>query len=265
MTHAGSGSRGLGKGATIVVREHHFIAGLASALVIVASSVSAQSGPAASLQLVSDTGGGFWTVGSDGMTEWVDGGYQFSGSDSSDGWNVNWNMLGASGVNDSITLNFTVTNLSSTTQTFFLFATQEIDALDATFAGGSIAGSFTDLNGDGVTVTAVDDDAIFTGFYDASDFDPFDGTVVGTLLDGAVGSAGTFLSGNFDGEAFGDFPVIPGAASGSVDFNFGIALRFDVSAGDTAAFTSGMAVSAIPAPASLALAGLGGLGRRRRR
>ena len=78
-------------------------------------------------------------------------------------------------------------------------------------------------------------------------FDPFDGTVIATMLDDTTASAGSFLSGNYDAESFGDFPVIPGEAAGNVDFNFGIALRFDVSAGDTAAFTSSMVV-AVPAP-----------------
>ena len=99
---------------------------------------------------------------------------------------------------------------------------------------------------------------------DATAFDPFDGTVIATLLDDTTASAGSFLSGNYDAAAFGDFPVIPGQAAGSVDFNFGIALRFDVSAGDTAAFTSSMAV-AVPGPGALALMGLVGMHRRRRR
>ena len=248
----------------IVVHGSIFGVGLLSAITVVAGTAAGQNGFGGSIQLFSDTGDAAWIAGEDGATEWLDGGYQFSGSDSSSGWNVNWDMLGASGVNDSLTLNFTVTNLSSTTQTFFLFATQEIDALESTLAGGSIAGSFTDLNGDGVTVSSVAGDSIYTGFYDATAFDPFDGTVIATLLDDTTASAGSFLSGNYDAAAFGDFPVIPGQAAGNVDFNFGIALRFDVSAGDTAAFTSSMAV-AVPGPGALALMGLVGMHCRRRR
>jgi MYXO-CTERM domain-containing protein len=247
-----------------VVREIFFVAGLLSAATVIPSNAMAQNGFGGSLQLFSGTGDAAWVAGEDGATEWLDDGYRFTGSDSSGGWNVNWDMLGASGMNDSITLNFTVTNLSSTTQTFFLFATQEIDALESTLAGGSIAGSFTDLNGDGVTVSSVAGDSIFTGFYDATAFDPFDGTVIATLLDDTTASAGSFLSGNYDAAAFGDFPVIPGQVAGSVDFNFGIGLRFDVSAGDTAAFTSSMAVG-VPGPGALALMGLAGMHRRRRR
>ena len=241
-----------------------FWSGLASAVTVVTGTAAGQNGFGGSLQLFSDTGDAAWIAGEHGATEWLDDGYQFSGSDSSSGWNVNWDMLGASGANDSLTLNFTVTNLSSTTQTFFLFATQEIEALESTLAGGSIAGTFTDLNGDGVTVSSSGGDSIFTGFYDATTFDPFDGTVIATMLDDTTASAGSFLSGNYDAESFGDFPVIPSEAAGNVDFNFGIALRFDVSAGDTAAFTSSMVV-AVPAPGALALLGLGGIQRRRRR
>lgn len=247
-----------------MVREKRFVVGFASAVTIITSAATAQDGFGGSLQLFSGTSDAAWIAGEDGATVWLDDGYQFTGSDSSSGWNVNWDMLASSGVGGSLTLNFTVTNLSATTQSFFLFATQEIDPLDSTLAGGSIAGTFTDLNGNGVTVSSTDADAIYTGFYDATSFDPFDGTVIATLLEDTTASAGSFLSGNYDAEAFGDFPVIPGQAAGSVDFNFGIALRFDVSAGDTAAFTSSMAV-AVPGPGALALLGLAGTHRRRRR
>ena len=247
-----------------MVRKNLLIAGFASVVTAITSAATAQDGFGGSLQLFSGTGDAAWIAGEDGAATWLDDGYQFTGSDSSSGWNVNWDMLASSGAGGSITLNFTVTNLSSTTQSFFLFATQEIDALESTLAGGSIAGTFTDLNGDGVTVSSTGGNSIYTGFYDATSFDPFDGTVIGTLLDDATASAGSFLSGNYDAAAFGDFPIIPGQVAGNVDFNFGIALRFDVSAGDTAAFTSSMAV-AVPGPGVVALMGLAGMHRRRRR
>jgi len=91
-----------------------------------------------------------------------------------------------------------------------------------------------------------------------------DGTIVGTLLDGQQGSASGFGSGNFLSESFGNVPSIPGANGPAIDSNFGVLLAFDLSAGDTAAFTTSMAI-ATPAPGALAMFGIAGLSRRRRR
>jgi hypothetical protein len=88
--------------------------------------------------------------------------------------------------------------------------------------------------------------------------------VVGSLLDGASGSASTFLSGTFGESAFGDYPILPGQEIGGASTNYGFMIEFTLSAGDSAGFTASMAI-ATPAPGALAIFGLGGLARRRRR
>lgn len=207
-----------------------------------------------------------WTTGIDGSTEWSDSGYTFTGSDSGFGWGMNWDMLGSTETTQSIIANFTVINTSAETQTFYLFVT---DAVATTYgagslAGGSIAGTYTDLNGNGVTVSALDGGSIYTAFVDATETDPFNGTVVGDLLGGASGSVGSFLTGTFGESAFGDSPTLPSEVIGGADINYGFMIEFTLSAGDSAGFTASMAI-ATPAPGALAIFGLGGLTRRRRR
>ena len=131
--------------------------------------------------------------------------------------------------------------------------------------GGSVAGTYTDLNANSVSISSVDGGSIYTAFVDATEVDPFDGTVVGNLLDNASGTAGLFQSGTFGESAFGDFPILPGQSFGGADTNYGFAIEFTLSAGDTAGFTASMAI-ATPAPGAVALLGVSGLfGRRRRR
>ncbi len=230
-----------------------------------AASVNAQS-TGGLIRLVSGSESVTWIAGVDGSTDWSDGGYGFSGSGFGNGWGINWNMLSTTDAAQSILGNFRVTNTSSETQTFFLFVTEAVatEYGAGSVVGGSIAGTYTDLNGNGVTVSAVDGGSIYSAFLDATDYDPFNGTVVGSLLDGASGSAGSFLSGTFGGTAFGDAPTLPSEVIGGAAINFGFVIEFTLSAGDTAGFTGSMAI-ATPAPGALAILGLAGLARRRRR
>jgi MYXO-CTERM domain-containing protein len=241
---------------------------VAVAAVSVASfavSANAQSS-GGSIRLSTGSESVTWTVGVDGTTEWSDSGYDFSGNDFGSGWGINWDMLSTTATAQSILGNITVINTSSETQTFFLFVSDAVatEYMAGSLVGGSVAGTFTDLNGNGVTVTAVDGGSIYSAFVDATELDPFNGTVVGNLLDGASGSAGTFLSGTFGESAFGDAPILPSEAIGGASINFGFMIEFTLSAGDTAGFTGSMAI-ATPAPGALAIFGLGGLARRRRR
>ena len=243
------------------------LGGIFSAILISTSSAVAQDGLGGSIGLYSDSGSSAWATTEIGETNWTEDGYHFSGSDLSNGWSVNWSMLSSSISAQSLILNFTVTNTSALEQTFFLFATDLLASpmVGSSLVGGSVSGTYTDLNGDGVLVSAPDAGSIYTAFVDATTADPFDGTVVGTLLDGATGSAGNFLSGNFEGSSFGDFPTIPGQMGPETLLNYGMILEFTVSAGDTVGLTSSMAIAA-PAPGALTLLGLAGVcGRRRRR
>ncbi len=258
-----------GKGTDIVARKNqtYVLGGCISALLMLNTNALAQSDFVGSVGLSTGTGSSSWSAGAYGQTDWNEDGYHFTGSDSSAGWNASWSMMSSSSAGQSLILNFTVTNTSAMEQTFFLFAADPLNSpiIGSSLVGGSISGTYTDLNGDGVQVSAPESGSIYTAFVDASTFDPFDGLVVDTLLDGATGSAGNFLSGNFDGTSFGDFPTIPGQMGPEALVNYGMLLEFTVSAGDTVGLTSSMAI-ATPAPGALALLGLAAIcGRSRRR
>jgi MYXO-CTERM domain-containing protein len=262
----------MGKGTNIVARKNrNYLLGGSisafSAFLISSTTVLAENNLGGSIGLFTETGSSTWTTDEYGETDWTESGYSFSGSDVSAGWSVNWTMLSGSTSSQNLNLNFTVTNTSALEQTFYLFATDLLNSpiMGSSLVGGSVSGTYTDLNGDGVMVSALESGSIYTAFIDASSFDPFDGIVVGTLLDEASGSAGNFLTGTFAGSAFGDFPTIPGQVGPEALLNYGMLLQFTVSAGDTVGLTSSMAIAA-PAPGAVALLGLAGLcGRRRRR
>jgi hypothetical protein len=261
-----------GKGTDIVLRKNrsYVLAGCISALLMFNTSALAQSDSVGTLGLSTGSGFSSWSAGAYGQTDWNEDGYHFTGSDFSSDWSASWSMtssMSSSSGGQSLILNFTVTNTSAMEQTFFLFSTDPLNSpiIGSSLVGGSIAGTYTDLNGDGVEVSAPASGSIYTAFVDASTYDPFDGVVVDTLLDGATGSAGNFLSGNFEGSSFGDFPTIPGQMGPEALVNYGMLLEFTVSAGDTVGLTSSMAI-ATPAPGALALLGLAAIsGRSRRR
>ena len=240
------------------------IAALSLGLITIAAS--AQDTPGGSIRLITQDQAVNWQAGVDGNLSYTDDGYNFSGNQTGDGWLVQWDLLASSGDGQSILTNFTVINLGNETATFSLFASELLAApyLSGTMSGGSVAGTYTDLNGDGVEIGAVGTNSIYSAFVDADSMDPFNGTVVASLLDGASGSASSFFSGTFAGESFGTSPQIPGEPGPAAVDNFGIMLEFTLSAGDMAGFTSSMAITA-PAPGALALLTLGGLARRRRR
>ena len=210
-----------------------------------------------------------WLVGEDGTTNYHDTGYEFTGSDFNSGWAMSWNMMASgSALAESLVTNFVVTNTSSTTQTFTLYQSMAVSSpLSTSLIGGSVSGAVSDFNGNGATVGAVSpSDSIYFAFVDATDVDPFDGTVVGNLLTGASATSGSFLTGTFDSEAFGDFPTLPSDPGPAINTNMGIGLEFTLSAGDSAAFTASF-VASIPGPGPMALAGVAGFlhrGRRRR-
>lgn len=242
------------------------VAAAAISSCVIVSGASAQSS-GGSIQLETQGQTMRWDTGLDGSTEWASDGYSFTGGEFGSGWGINWEMLASTATAQSLLANFTVMNLSSETQTFTLFITDSVAEIygDGSLVGGSVAGTYTDLNANGVSISSVDGGAIYTAFVDATEIDPFDGTVVGSLLDDASGSAGLFQSGTFGESAFGDFPVLPGQSIGGADTNYGFAIEFTLSAGDTAGFTASMAI-ATPAPGAVALLGVSGLiGRRRRR
>jgi hypothetical protein len=175
----------------------------------------------------------------------------------SDKWNLGWSMT----VNPDpfVIANFVVTNNSAITQTFSITVNLPIGAIvPASVTGGSVTGTVTDLNGNGATVSAVGGGSIYTSLIDGSAWQ--------SLLTGASASAGNFLSSTIGPDSFGG-PVIPSLPGPAVVNTIGITLEFDLTPGDSASFTSIFVVEPIPGPGGVALlsvAGLVGMGRRRR-
>jgi hypothetical protein len=162
--------------------------------------------------------------------------------------------------------NTVLQNTSASTQTFFLNVVLPISVGlgPPVFISGSIQGGVSDTGGvggppgnpgDGATLSSVSPTAIYRA--------AIDGNVVQTLLNHSSSiSAGAFQSNSF-------FPS-PGfssvnLASQSATSNIAIFLRFDLSPGDSASFTS--VFNVVPEPGTAFLVGGGllallGLGRR---
>ena len=154
---------------------------------------------------------------------------------------------------------FTVSNDSSATREYVVDFILPISPAipDMSYIAGSVSGTITDSNGDGMaTKASTGGGSIYNAF--------IDGTSVRTLLTGAsYGVSSAFGSTSFGPASFG-YPIGsltgPGASS-SIALQF----RFSLSAGDTASFSSVFVVNPVPAPGALALLAVAGACRRRRR
>ncbi len=173
-------------------------------------------------------------------------------------WNLAWSMT----VNPDpfVIANIVVTNNSAFTQDFTLTVSLPIGAVvPASLTGGSVTGTVTDLNGNGATLANDSSGApIYTSL--------IDGGAWQTLLNSNSVSSGSFLSATIGPESFGG-PSIPSLLGPAVANTIGITLKFSLTAGDSASFTSIFVVEPVPGPggvAILSIAGLLGFGRRRR-
>ena len=230
----------------------------------VSASALGQDAPGGQIKMLVGDQTMTWETGIDGVTTWSSDGYSFSGTQAGDGWLIQWDILSSGSSSRNMVVQYTVINTSSSTQNFQIAMTEGLTApySTGTLTGGSVAGTFTDLNGDGVEVSARDNASIYSAYLDRTDTSG--GTVVGTLLDEANASATSFFSGIFANETFGDMPELPSHQGPAAFESFGILLDFELTAGDTAGFTGTMAVAA-PAPGALALLGIAGVQNRRRR
>lgn len=172
-------------------------------------------------------------------------------------WDLEWDC--SFDADPFIVSNIVVTNNDIVDQEFNLLMTLPISpAVPNPIISGSIVGTLTNLAAGGsATVSAVPGDSIYTALIDGSveerlmnpDLSAFSTTVTGPFVSGPVGP-----------QSFG-----PIAGSQNADTSIGLRLRFVLSPGDSASFTSIFEV--VPAPASLPLlVGFGLLagGRRRR-
>lgn len=154
-------------------------------------------------------------------------------------------------VGQTVTLNFNVA--AGAANTVFQVTSAQFGAAYPTAMGRASAGvSVTDTLGNGATLSAVGGSS-YTAYYNAF------GSTFASLLNGPV-VAGAFSTAT----ASAEFPGggLFGPVAGSVS-DIGAEWTFAVSAFDIASGTSVFTV--VPAPASLALLGLGGLAMRRRR
>jgi len=210
-------------------------------------------------------GFGDWQVPNNGKT-WT--GWSYSGdlvgSTDTGTWELGWNCIFnvvdgvAGGGGAFVTANIVVTNTDVVNQNFSLLMTLPA-ILGAVTERGSIVGTITDLTFDDATVFAPVSSRIYTpmidGVGEVGGFlmdDPFSESAGGPLFSATVGPA--------------DFGIpTPVALSQDVDSSIGILVDFDLTAGDSVAFT--VVYEILPAPAGLPVLAVFGLvaSRKRRR
>lgn len=185
--------------------------------------------------------------------------FSYAALTSDAGYAIDWEMTvnnnGGSGGYEVLSSTLGVSNLG------FADAAFELSILLPTafgsgsaLYGGSIGGSITG-NEDGGYIGALGPNPLWTGFVD--------GMEIASMIDAPFSIVtDPFGSEAIPAAAFGEpIPGLPGAAPLS---SMSLEIDFVLGGGDTASITSTF-VGQVPAPATLALFGMVGLGRRRRR
>jgi hypothetical protein len=143
-----------------------------------------------------------------------------------------------------------VTNLFNVTQQITLLFTLPISPAltPSTLTGGSYRGTVTDNNGDGATVSTAPGSSLYAALIDS--------VIHQTLYPHAAStSAGSFLSATIPSVTFG--APIPSQPGPQALTSIGIRLDFNLTALDSASFTSNHVVQVVPEPATAAFLGLG--------
>jgi hypothetical protein len=189
-----------------------------------------------------------------------DGTYTYNGYYEGAGFDLDFDAIGDPDPFVSNTVG--ITNTTTTTNTYSITVLlPSIAITGGTLIGGSIGGSVTDSNFDGMAFLQSAGMPVYTGLIDGM---PVAGA---TLLNDPYSSPSVGFAGNTVNISAANFglpgPSFPGPdVSGSI----GINLTFTLTPGDSAAITSFFVVEPVPAPAALALLGIAGcIGSRRRR
>lgn len=170
-------------------------------------------------------------------------------------WDAQWQWMANS--DPFVTNNFTVTNLSGSTQTFTITSTIGIVPIGpASLTSGSIDGSLTDNPTSlgtygGATISTVSGSALYTALIDGGAFK--------TLLDDPVSVTVPGTSGGSADVGPASFSNLLGPA---ITSDIGIRIKFSLTAGDSVSFTSVFSVveTAVPVPAAVWLFASGMLG-----
>lgn len=186
--------------------------------------------------------------------------YSYAATTSDVGFSIDWVMTvnnnGSNGGFQLLGSTIGVTNLLAADSEFSLsILMPTIFGDGAALYGGSVGGTLTGEAGDGLLAGLGEG----SSFWSAS----VDGTTIAQLIeDPFLITTDPFESAAIPAAAFGE--PIPSLEGISPTASMGVALDFLLGAGDTVAITSTF-VGQIPTPATLALFGIAGFNRRRRR
>lgn len=240
--------------------------GLASAMAIVAPSLAGNTlTPNLRFTVGADSGTFVFDAAAAGNS-WMNGNgtFGFTGStgpasDAPNGFRLSWNMLVSP--EPCMVGNIVVTNTSTVTQSILVQITLPVSSpLPFTLVGGSVSGTLKDLNGNGASLSSIGTSSLYTSF---TDFGFGTQSTAAALLSSTTIAAAANQSASIGPAGFGG--VVPSKPNGAVLDNITVQFQFTLSAGDAATFTSIFDVQTVPAPGVLALLGVAGAVRSRRR